>query len=374
MISNKAPVILTSLVLLLTIPYKQHSTICLAQNVNSSATASLINSSPTLASNLEVELINEIRNCFVNITLLSIDGQAGETEREKYYKFYDSVQNYLELLKSVPQNSSSFQNDVIFKRTLKTIEFGLGEDPLVSSFFDEYLLENGTRNANFDYYEDFLRYTDFGKYYASNITQIRSSVTKFDKLSTRLLSINFTSQLTRPSAKYQAIRRLSRELYKIKNQLESTISERILTNRQDVIRIFNKLDTIVKKHPYIRMIGDEKDEDAMKLNELLYNYLSNNMTAWSFYDKLSQLPDDYIRLGALIGREYETREIPLVSRFDNGNFVFAPNTISTSIAPTNANKQPQVSTPNISTAIQSPPPAARKNDSPSSLMSRFIGR
>lgn len=325
-------------------------------------------------------LINEIRACFINITFLSIDGQAGESEREKYYKFYDSIEHYLKLLKVSPNFSSSSSlnsnsilqtADLTFKRTLKTIEFELGSDPFISSFFMEFFHPNGTRNGKFDYYEDFINFTDFGRNYAKNVTFIRNSVAKFDKVASHLLAINFTSQLTRPSAKFQNIRRLSRELYSIKHDLEMSVPDRVLANRQDVARIFTKLDQLSRKHPYIRLLGDQADENAMKLNELLDNYLDNNLTEWSFYDELSKLPDDYIRLGGVIAREFETREIPVLSRFDNFNSAFPMSNIISSPPAPPPNLNARLTTNNSSIASNSLTSVARRVDPQGSSGSLF---
>lgn len=286
------------------------------------------------------DLLNEVRATFVNVTYMSIDGQSGENEREKYYKFIDSIQYYLRLLKVADgviadsQNVSRLSNATLnaaqdtsvraFKRQLKSIQYKISQDPLLSSFMKELFRPNGRMNSNFDYYEDFLRFTTFGQLYAKNISMIRESVDKFDRICGRLLSINFTSTLTRPSIKYNTIRKLSLELYSIRNQMERKIAPRVLSNRQDVARIFKKLDTFSKTHSYIRMLGDEFNDDpshfsddVSQLAHLLDQYMNNNMTEWVFYDKLAELPEDFIRLGSTIAHEFETREIPAFSRFDS---------------------------------------------------------
>lgn len=354
------------------------------------------------------DLLNEIRTTFVNVTYLSIDGQSGEDEREKYYRYYDSIQYYLRLAKVASNliddstsinglntdnitttsiGSSNITSTRTFKRHLKSMQFKVSQDPLIASFVNELFLDNGRMNPNFDYYEDFLKSTIFGQYYAKNISMIRESVLKFDRTCNHLMSINFTSTLTRPSTKYKTIRRLSHELYEIQNELENKIATRILSNRSDIDRIFKKLNELAKSHPYIRMLGDEyhddpphSSDDVTKLTHLLDEYLSNNMTEWVFYDKLHELPEEFIRLGSTISNEFETREVPRFSRFDSnylGNRFGAHRSLSWTnsfnlsgmINPSGNVTKPNSSSPRTTAATSK---AGTSSSSGGSLLSRFF--
>lgn len=287
------------------------------------------------------DLLANLKGTFVNMTYKSIDGQQGDDEREKYYKFIDCVHQYLNFSKEAKNNTNT--TGPAFKRHIKTMDFKTAHDPLLSSFMSEFLLDDGRTNPNFEYYEDFLRSTNFGQYYAKNITLIRESVARFDRVYNQLLSINFSSSLTRPSSKYRTIRNLSHELYSIKNDLKQNISTRILANRQDIERMFRKLDNLTKTHPYIHMLGDEYSDDPPKfgmdvsrLTQLLDRYLGNNMTQWFFYDRLAELPEDFIRLGSTIAYQFESTEIPQYTRFDS-DFLFTPSTNSTPTIPKKSN-------------------------------------
>ena len=360
------------------------------------------------------ELLNEIKQVYVNITYLSIDGQQGDNELEKYYKFYDDVHYYLRLMivaqnylteleqriaaadvaatAAVANRSASSvvsdidraindlktkhklqQEDIDFKRyftrQIRSISFRVSQDPILSSFIQELLLsssdsegaqlltpsarlddannqqkqqleeKNSTQskldnhsgrdkfvlNENFESYETFIRYTNFGQYYASNISMVRESVQVFDLICSHLNQVNFLSNLTRPSKQYEIIRRMSYELFKIRHDLLDNISLRVLSQNQDVKRIFNKLNDLIVTQPHIRMLGDEFSTDDLlgfsdnvrRLTHLLDLYTANNMTHLSFYNQLSELPEDFIMLGVAVAREYEIRELPQYKRFNS---------------------------------------------------------
>lgn len=301
-----------------------------------------------------IELLNELRYAFANITYLSIDGQSGDNELERYYKFYDDIQFYLKLLKvshdflkepqqqQQPRSSSSDSSSLLstsedhdfrrhFKRDLKTIEFRAIQDPILSSFLNELLIhehQNTTKlNPNFELYEDFIKYTQFGHYYARNISTIRETIQVFDRICSHLERLSFPSNLTRPSKQYEMIRTLSRELFLIRSELFKHVSLRILKNRPDVKRVLARLDELIRFKPYIRMLGDEFGAGApyfsgnvRKLSHLLDLYTRNSLTQLSFYDQLAELPEDFILLGSTIAHEYETKEVPQYSRFDSDYF------------------------------------------------------
>lgn len=325
------------------------------------------------------DLLEELRQTFVNITELSIDGQPGDWEGEKYYKFYDLVQYYLRLVKlannyldeqanrnvtittvpvtvkkSMPTDSDQSQQDRLFRRQLKTIASKLKRDPLASSFISE-LLETGKTsdtsdnntisdigsidativnsdssvrvNPNFEYYEDFLSSTQFGHNYANNISLIRESVLVFDQICQHLNQINLQSNFTRPSKKYYIIRKLAYQVYQIRNRLLKQVSFAILRNRQDIRRIFDKLESITTSRPYIRLLGDQFSQsppgfatDVGQLTSLLDHYLANNMTQVTFYDRLSELPEEFTILGLTLAHDYETKEVPKLTRFDSSYY------------------------------------------------------
>lgn len=232
------------------------------------------------------DLINELKKVFVNVTYMSIDGQVGDSEREKYYNFYDNVQYYLRLLK-VAYNyitsrfSTTDSSTVVsiqesdyfrtFERQLKGIEFKTNQDPTISSFIAELTQgsPDNSFNANFELYENFIKNTQFGQNYARNISFIRDSVLTFDQICSQLTSTNFSSNTTKPSIQYETIRQLSSELFRIKSELMKRINSRIRNNRKDVKRIFAKLDEIVETKPYIRMMGDNSSSSTPFLNSYI---------------------------------------------------------------------------------------------------------
>lgn len=274
------------------------------------------------------DLLAELSNTFSNITYLSIDGQPGENERDKYYSFLDNVQYFLRLIQvaheyeATANTTSSFELDLgkKFQRQLKSLEFKSNRDPILSSFIQE-LTENN--NHNFDFYESFLAKTQFGQHYAKNVSMIRESVMVFDQIVSHLMHIDLLGNLTRPSKQYELIRRMSFELYQIRNELMEHINIRVLSNRRDVQRIFARLNDLIESRPYIRMLGDEFSSNephfrdyVRQLTQLLDLYLRNNMTQSSFYNSLSELPEDFILLGSSIAHYYETKEVPYFSKFD----------------------------------------------------------
>lgn len=289
------------------------------------------------------DLLNELKRTFYNITYLSIDGQSGNNEREQYYNFYDAVQYYLRLMKvahdyldasNVGKPAQEIDFDKVFRRQLRSIEFRITRDPTLASFMRELKLETtGTNssallmNPNFEFYEDFIRYTEFGQYYAKNISMIRESVLVFDQICSHLTSTSFPSNFTRPSKQYEMIRRMSYELYFIQKELNDQINPRVIGNRADLRRIFGKLDELAQERPDIRMLGDEFSSNppyfssnVRKLTHMLNQYLTNNLTQVSFYDQLAVLPEDFIVLGSSIAHHYENTEIPQYSRFDQDYF------------------------------------------------------
>lgn len=315
------------------------------------------------------DLLDELQRTFDNITNLSIDGQSGPNEAEKYYQFYDDVEYYLKLIKishsllsftplkdkndshtkSKPNKHLEYQQELnlklnsdfkerTFRRQLKTIEFKVARDPILSNFLRELMLTshesqqqmttNKTElNESFRYYENFIRFTKFGQYYARNISLARELSQEFNQICDHLMRLEFPSNLTRPSKQYEMIRRMSYELFYIKNELLNKISSNVLNNHQDVREILTRLDQFIQLRPEIRMLGDEFSQDAVgfssnvrQLTNLLDLYLNNNLTEVSFYDQLSGMPEEFILLGSSIAREYEIRERPQFSRFDGDYF------------------------------------------------------
>lgn len=311
------------------------------------------------------DLINELKKSFFNITYLSIDGQFGDNEREKYYNFYDDVNYYLRLIKvahnrlaeldnlgddlvtlkapGVASSSSDLDSRRALRRFLRTVEFRASQDPILSSFMRELLL-NATENhiteetpvrwnPKFEFYEDFIRYTLFGQNYARNISIIRESILVFDQICSHLISFNFPNNFTRPSKQYEMVRRMSYELYLIRDELTQQVSIRIRSNREDLKRIFSKLEDIVESRPYIRMLGDEFSSNppyfsshVRQLTQLLDLYLSNSLTQVSFYDQLAELPEEFIILGSSIAHNYENKEVPQYSQFDTDYFNWPSST------------------------------------------------
>lgn len=283
------------------------------------------------------DLLEEIQQTFVNITYSCIDGQPGSNEAEKYYSFYEGVQYYLRLV-SLAKNYLSESSDetdnfkVMMKRKLSSIETRVSHEPILSSFISELKVDNfkgankaessGT-NSNFELYEDFIRDTKFGQFYAKNISMIRESVMVFNQICSHLLDTKFPGNFTRPSKQYEIIRRMSFELHLIKTELLQQINPRILHNHEDVKRSFAKLNELYKIKPYIRMLGDQFNSTPLyysshvrRLTELLDLYLTDSLTKVSFYNQLSDLPEDFIKLGSSIANDYEKREVPLFSKFN----------------------------------------------------------
>jgi len=280
------------------------------------------------------DLLNELTRISLNITYLSIDGQLGSEEREKYYNFFDGVQYYLRLLKVAHElkdgtaDGRRYFEDSETRRTLdrqlKSVEFRAAQDPTLSSFIKELLDQDGKVNENFTLYEDFLRFTQFGQSYASNVSFVRESVLVFEQICLHLSSASLQNNFTRPSKQYEIIRRMSYELYLIRNELVQQVSSRVLANRQDVRRALTKLDKLEDSRPYIRMLGDEFSSNppffgihVRRLTRLLDSYLANGLTQVSFYHQLSELPEDFVILGARIAHDYESKELPRYSRFDS---------------------------------------------------------
>lgn len=292
------------------------------------------------------DLMQELKRTSLNITYLSIDGQQGDSERDKYYNFYDTVLYYQKLLKlanqtfsdelargsSIDGGNKTFadtQDRMNFKRSLNSVEFRTSKDPFLSSFLDELREETSKGNSSnrFDLYEDFILETNFGKHYAQNISLIRESVSVFDQVYSHLMQLDFQSNLTRPSRLYEMIRRMSFELYLIKAELLESTSIRVRSNREDVRRTLGRLDVLAEIRPYVRMLGDEFSlqppyfsEHVRQLTHLLDLYLTNSLTQMTFYDQLSELPESFIMLGASIAHEYETKEVPQYTRFDSSHF------------------------------------------------------
>lgn len=291
------------------------------------------------------DLLSELSVTFANITYLSIDGQPGENERDKYYSYYDNVHYFLRLIKvaydflareirnndqAVVATIATSPNEIDFtrkfQRRLKSLLFKANHDPILSSFIHELTSTTASNsssyNHNFDFYEDFLTKTQFGQYYAKNISVIRESVVVFDQICSHLSHIDLLGNLTRPSKQYELIRRMSFELYQIRNELIEQISLRVLSNRHDVQRIFARLHDFTETRPYIRMLGDEFSSNppnyrvyVRQMTQLLDLYLRDNMTQASFYNSLSELPEDFILLGSSIAHYYETKEAPQFSKF-----------------------------------------------------------
>lgn len=303
----------------------------------------------------ESDILSELKRTFFNITYLSIDGQSGENELEKYYNFYDGVNYYLRLVKvahnRLVELESRLNDDLekpkattgeinsrkALRRFLRTIEFKASQDPSLSSFFRELLLDSPETpvtkdtpikwNPNFEFYEDFIRFTQFGQDYAKNISIIRESVLVFDQICSHLKSFNFPNNFTRPSKQYQMVRQMSYELYLIRDELIQQVNVRVRNNRADLKRIFAKLEDLVESRPYIRLLGDEFSSSppffssyVRQLTHLLDLYLTNNLTQASFYDQLAELPEEFIILGSSIAHNYEKKEVPQYSSFDTDYF------------------------------------------------------
>lgn len=283
------------------------------------------------------DLLEEIQQTFANITYFCIDGQPGSNEAEKYYAFSEGVEYYLRLV-NLAENylgESSDESDnfkVIMKRKLSSIETRVSQEPILSSFISELKQNNfqkgdkaqstGT-NVNFELYEDFIRNTKFGQYYAKNVSMIRESVMVFNQICSHLSDTKFPGNFTRPSKQYEIIRRMSFELHLIKMELIQQINPRILYNREGVKRCFAKLNELYKTKPYIRMLGDQFNSIPLyysghvrRLTEILDLYLTDSLTKVSFYNQLSDLPEDFIKLGSSIADDYERREVPLFSKFN----------------------------------------------------------
>jgi len=308
------------------------------------------------------DLLNELSGTVFNITQLSIDGQLGQTEAEKYYKFLDNVQYYLRLLKvaqsylderenlnntaKFDKNTSvdakeinqvslsiltsdyeTFNYRLSFRRRFEGLKFKVAKDPMLSSFIKE-LTSNGSRKGrhNFDLYESFIKRTNFGHQYAKNISMIRESVRLFDHISQQLSKLNFPSNLTKPSKQYEMLHRMARRLFKLRHDLTHQINVKILGNRVDTRRLFERLDELIDVRPEIKILGDEFGDEneeekffsqnVRRLNTILHRYTTNNMTRLTFYNCLSELPEEFIVLGMQIAREYEYREVPQSNQLD----------------------------------------------------------
>lgn len=305
------------------------------------------------------DFLDELTGVFVNITQLSIDGQQGQNEAEKYYKFYDNVQYYLRLqlvaesyLDEQPEEESgskdagsnstrdtflstlatefeTFDQKLIFKRKLESLKFKISNDPVISGFLEELITRAQKKtievNRNFELYENFIKRTKFGHDYARNISMVRDSVRNFDQICQHLSRVTFPSNLTRPSKQYAMIHRMARKLFQIRYDLTHKVSARILSNRHDTKRLFQRLDELVDSRPEIRMLGDEfgdsgealfYSKNVKLLANMLDRYTTNNMTQLTFYNELSNLPEEFILFGTQIAREYELRELPQYNRFD----------------------------------------------------------
>lgn len=270
------------------------------------------------------DLFGVLSKAFYNISQLSIDGQVGQNEAEKYYKFYDNVQYYLRLLK-VSQNyldndeskqtmnrqsdgtlNSTLNPDegeffelldqrLAFRRQLEGIKFKLSNDPIITSFIEELnksttrpeingtesnnkskQLHNNNYNNNFELYESFLKNTIFGQHYARNISMVRDSVRVFDQICMHLARLTFPSNFTKPSKQYGMIHKMSQRLFQIKHDLKHQINPRILSNRHDTRMLFRHLDELIENRPEIRMLGDEfstggSGGDGETEQEILYS-------------------------------------------------------------------------------------------------------
>lgn len=282
------------------------------------------------------DTLDELQHTFNNITFLSIDGQPGLNEGEKYYSFYENVLYYLRLVDLANHyinQLSDTENDPDFKLTLRrklsSIEARVSQEPFLASFISELkrtdskASESTETNVNFEIYEDFIKNTQFGRYYAKNLTMINESIMVFNQICSHLSDLKFLGNLTRPSKQYEMVRRMSFELYLIKSELFQQISPKVLNNRDDVKRAFARLNDLAKNRPYIRMLGDQFSSSpsffsayVRQLTSMLDLYLTDNLTSVSFYNQLSDLPEDFITLGANIAREYERREVPLFTKFN----------------------------------------------------------
>lgn len=158
----------------------------------------------------------------------------------------------------------------------------------------------------------------------------------FDHLCEQLTQLAFPSNLTRPSRQYDTVSRLSKSIFKIRHELSSQISVGIFRNRPETQHILSKIEEICKDRPYVRMLGDEYDtrfdvdetraQHVRQLNTLLSSYMNNSLSANSYYDQLSKLPDDFIVLGLNLARDYETREVLMQNGFERH---YASNTMLT---------------------------------------------
>lgn len=340
------------------------------------------------------DLLIQLRSVFVNITYLSIEGQSGSNEWERYYNFYDAVQYYLRLmrvaddyLESLNKTTSGvldpsgktedeFRADQRLARYVKSIHYKIEHDPTMSSFMAELFetpfsnrtnlsnnsnsADNSTQpnaepneplggrekeaeqavgeeedknfvhlNSKFEFYEDFIGATRFGRYYASNISMIREYVEVFDRVLDHVTRLKLTSNYTRPSLQYMMLRRLSYELFHLKHELDEKISPRIMQNRADLREMVRKLNELVVQRHEVKLLGDEFDTSGgepnfstcvRQLTSLLDRYTTNNLTQRSFYEKLSELPEEFIILGASIGRDYEAKEVPMYEHYDKDLF------------------------------------------------------
>lgn len=291
----------------------------------------------TLASNglfKKSDVMSELKQAAYNVTDKFIDGQPGESERVRYYHFYDEMQYLIRLIRVARANSSRNA------RKMSGVIFDLQRDALLSSFVKELcnttvdaMFNINQTNSDFDLYEDFILRTQFGRQYAANLSLIQESVLVFNQIYDHLAHFDYPNNLTRPSKQYQIIRRLATELYFIKDHITRNISPKTIQNRQDVQQVFGKLEELVAMRPYIRMLGDDFNVETKFLNNILEAYLTNNLTQYSFYTKLSELPQDYITLGASIAHHYEDHEVPNYNNFRSQAQLFNPN--STSINQTN---------------------------------------
>lgn len=343
------------------------------------------------------DLLIQLRSVFVNITYLSIEGQRGSSEWERYYNFYDSVQYYLRLMRVADdyleglnktasgildpssKKEDEFKEDQKLARYVKSIHYKVEHDPTMSSFMAElfetpfsnrtsssspttnatnHSVNNSTEqglnsiatelneeekeeeidknfvhlNPKFEFYEDFIGSTRFGRSYASNISMIREYVVVFDRILDHVTKLKLSSNYTRPSLQYMMLKRMSYELFHMKHELNEKISPRIMQNRRDLRNVLQRLDRLVELRPEIKMLGDEFGEDdsgniepgfgtcVRQLTNLLDLYTTNNLTQLSFYEKLVQLPENFILLGAKIARDYETKEVPMYEHYENEFF------------------------------------------------------
>lgn len=307
------------------------------------------------------DFLQELNSVLSNLTIASIDGQPANDPAEKYYKFYDNLHYFLRLLRLAKDplestaNSQSvdfFPNKQTFRsyrRKLRALEFKFSKDPLLSSFLSELktvpnvnptqvlnqtnsLLETNTFgdefNKNFEFFEDFLRHTKFGDYYTRNVTLIRDIVARFDKIYAHFELKDVSANLTRPSRQYKVLREMSRDLFKLKDELLRKCQIRILANNDNVARILTNLNQLVRSQPYVRMLGDEFSlsgefgSNVRILTKLLDAYLNNKMTQLDFYMQLADLPQQFIELGAQIAFEFESKELASY-RFNSNSLPFA---------------------------------------------------